>query len=244
MKKTSFLASVLLSLSIISVSNAALINEFAPNPDGGDPSETTVELLGNAGDMFNGWILSIESDNTTAKGSVDRASQVSGMFDANGILEVLIPDLENPSFTLVLTSQFQGSIGDDIDANDDGAVDDLASFGTVFDAIGIIDSAADSTFGAAFGGIDFLFTGVEPELMFRDGLTQDWYAVNDVINGNNVIDENGNDIDPSAFNINPIQYTFGDVNPFIPQTSDVNAPATMGLFALVLCFIAMRKKTS
>lgn len=86
----------------------ALISEFQPNPAGTDPSDQTFELSGTPDAAFSGWILSIESDQGYASGTVDRATAVSGTFDANGLLTVSVPDLENPSFTVVLLDDFTG----------------------------------------------------------------------------------------------------------------------------------------
>jgi len=211
-----------------------LISEFQPNPDGVDPSTVTFELSGEPGTEFSGWILSIESD-SSGQGTIDRAAEVAGTFDANGLLTVGVPDLENPSFTVVLTSEFNGSVGDTIDTNADGTldVDTAALFGTVFDAIGIPDAVGDEAFlyGEQLGGTDFAFTGTEPELVFRDGTTGDLYAVNDVVDGSEVVDVNGTVIDPASFDTNPIVFdTFGVTNPSLLVIDDP-AGATLAIAA-------------
>ena len=148
---------------------AAVISEFQPNPAGADPSTMDVELRGLPGQDFAGVLVSIESD-SNAPGTVDRVAQVSGTFDANGLLTVSIPDLENPSFTLALLDSYSGDTNTDIDTNNDGVADDLSTFGVVHDAIGVPDDTADQTtvYGVDLGGVDFAFTGAEPELVFRD----------------------------------------------------------------------------
>jgi hypothetical protein len=194
-----------------------LISEFQPNPTGTDPATTTFELSGTAGTTFNGVIVSIESD-SGSQGTVDRVASVSGTFDVNGLLTVDIPDLENPSFTVALLSEFTGTVGTDIDTNDDGVADDLSTFGTVLDAIGVPDSTADEVFlyGAELGGVDFAFTGDEPRLIFRDGSVGDLYAINDPDNGQ-VFDVNGNDVTPGIFDTDPTlgTDTFGIINPTV-----------------------------
>jgi len=194
-----------------------LIAEFQPNPDGADPATQTVELSGAAGAMFDLWLVSIENDGVN--GLVDRAANVTGTFDANGIATVAVADLENPSFTYILTDAFTGAEGvTDIDADDDGAVDDLSAFGTILDAIGSADSDADFADSyaddAALGGVAFAYTGTEPELMFRDGSRGDWYAVNapgDAV----VFSADGSTVDPAAFDTDPtaVTDTFGAINP-------------------------------
>ncbi|MEM9782295.1 MAG: choice-of-anchor I family protein [Pseudomonadota bacterium] len=212
----------------------AIFSEFQPNPAGADPAMQTIELTGLAGDMFEGWVLSIESDAEGSAGTVDRATAVSGLFDANGILTVEIPDLENPSFTLALVDNFTGAVGStDFDQDDDGVSDtDLSSVGisTVFDAIGVPDVGGDPLYGVALGGIDFAFIGSEPELIFRDGGNGAFFAVD--VNGA-VFDEAGAEVSAEDFDADPALPTFGAAN---PSTGDVVVPETD--FTLELLHIA------
>ncbi|MEM7004173.1 MAG: hypothetical protein AAF529_25545 [Pseudomonadota bacterium] len=92
------------ALVVMPIGNAlaAMISEFQPNPAGSDPATTNVEISGPPGENFAGFISSIEAD--LAPGVVDRRTAVSGTFDGNGLLVVSIPDFENPSFTIVLSS--------------------------------------------------------------------------------------------------------------------------------------------
>jgi len=205
-------ASLLICSTVALLSNAVLaqsvlINEFSSNPDGNDPATVDFELTGPANTAFTGWVLSFESDSGGSAGLVDRASMVSGTFDSNGILLTSIPDLENPSFTVALTSAFAGTVGTT-------RVEESALFGTVYDAIGVPDTAGDEStlYGASLGGVDFKYTGAEPELIFRDGTTGELYAVDDV-NGTQVQDINAAQVDPQLFDDSPFVSTFGVVNP-------------------------------
>jgi hypothetical protein len=215
MKKLYFL---LFAISITAFSFGQQINEFQPNAPGADPDPMQVELKGTPSAAFSGWILGIESDASSAQGMVDRFSSVSGTFDANGLLVVTIPDLENPSFTLVLVSSFTGDNNTDIDTDNDGVVDDISTFGTIYDAIGIPDTTGEAVYGAELGGADFAYTGDEPQLAFRDGTTGDWYAVNDP-SGTDAYDINGNAVAGSSFDTDPTgdgttaATSFGSVNP-------------------------------
>jgi hypothetical protein len=191
--------------------SAQTISEFQPNPPGSDPSTTDVELKGAPGTPFSGTLLSIEDDG--ANGRIDRLADVSGAFDADGLLVATIPDLENPSFTFVLATGTTASIGDDIDTDDDGTADNTGGLGTVLDAIGIADDGSEALYAGQLGGTDFAFTGTEPELVFRDGQTGDLFAVNDLTDGGSVFDVNGDNVPASEFNQDPTQPTFGAPNP-------------------------------
>ncbi|PHI21162.1 hypothetical protein CEQ90_03845 [Lewinellaceae bacterium SD302] len=195
---------------------AQLINEFEPNPVGGDPTNQNVELKGTPGAGFAGMLVSIESDLANI-GTVDRLQAISGTFDANGLLVVSVPDLENPSFTLVLTgNDATVVVGDDLDLDNDGSIDNPGDLGTILDAIGIPDEADDAdngVYGVDLGGADFLFTGDEPKLVFRDGVNNQWYAINDP-DGGTVFDLAATMVDPMDFDIDPLAgSTFGSTNP-------------------------------
>ncbi|EKV03537.1 hypothetical protein Lepto7375DRAFT_5842 [Leptolyngbya sp. PCC 7375] len=199
-----------------------LINEFQSNPPGTDPATQTFELRGTPGATFTGVLISIESD--TGSGIVDRVANISGTFDANGLLTEDVPDLENPSFTVVLLESFTGTTGTDIDTNNDGTADNLSSFGTVLDAIGVPDAAGDEIFlyGAQLGGVDFAYTGDEPEIIFRDGNTTALYAVN-LIGTPEVFDTTGTDIGAATFKTDPTTgTTFGAVNPSTTLPPEIN----------------------
>ena len=200
-----------------------MINEFQPNPDGSDPANVEIELKGAPGAAFSGWLTSIESD-PPSPGVIDRSTAVSGTYDANGLAVVSIPDLENPTFTFVFSSADGGGVGTDYDTDDDGTADvSLAAFGTIFDAISVSDTTDDPVYGVQFGGIDFPFSGAEPELMFRDGASTEWFAVNNNITpSDNVVAEDGSLLPLSAFSFSPTPDTFGRLNPTsIPEPGTV-----------------------
>ncbi len=203
-----------------------LISEFRPNPEGGDPATSTFELSGTPGASFSGFITSIEGD--AAGATIDRLAAVSGTFDPNGLLLVTVPDLENPSFTVVLSSDAPGTIGDDLDGNADGDIDNPSVFGTIYDAIGVPDAAGDAGFlyGNELGGTDFTFTGDEPRLIFRAGSVSSLYAINDPDNGE-VYEVGGTNVGTAIFNLDPTagSDTFGTVNPIL-------GPAPTATFAI------------
>jgi len=214
MKKLYFL---LFTLLITSTSFGQVeINEFQPNANGADPDPASFEIKGTPSATFSGVVLFIESDpGGSNPGDINSFESVSGTFDSNGLLVVSIADPENPSFTVALVDTFTGDVDTDLDADDDGTADDLSTIGTVYDAIGIPDTSGDEVtlYGAQLGGMDFSYSGDEPQLVFRDGATGDWYAINDPDNGE-AYDINGNEVIAlGSFDIPANVPTFGSTNP-------------------------------
>jgi hypothetical protein len=221
MKKLYFL---LFSLLITSLSFGQQINEFDPNPAGTDPANSTFELKGTANAAFDLWILSIENDGYN--GTVDKATNVTGTFDANGLAVVTTTDLENPSFTIILTDAFSGTLGDDLDATNNGTLD-TSSLGTILDAVGVSDAVIDDAtlYASALGGTDILYNGqFEPLLAFRDGTTSDWYNTVTVDFGGageyiGVFDASGAELAAGDFDIDPTASTYGSTNPSLSTAS-------------------------
>ncbi|MCC9602016.1 PEP-CTERM sorting domain-containing protein [Stieleria sp. JC731] len=218
---------------------AALISEFEPNPDGDDPASVNFELSGTAFESFDYWILSIETDSGASVGLVDRAANVTGTFDALGLAVVTIPDLENPSFTVLLTDTFTGTVGtSDVDADNDGVVDDTSFWNTVEDALSIVDrETGDAEYGAQLGGTNFQYSGAEPSLTFRDLSTGQWFAVNDPA-VDEIFSATGDAYTSDDFTGgDPLLATFGALNPTlitaIPEPSSLVALGVLGAFTAV-----------
>ena len=207
-----------------STGDPVFINEFEANPDGADPVTTSFELKSTPNTSFNGVIVIIESDpGTSNPGDVNTFGSVSGMFDANGLLVVSLPEnIENPSFTVVILDSFTGDANTDIDTDDDGVADDISTFGNVLDAIGIPDTTGDETtlYGAQLGGADFTYTGAEPEIVFRDGTSNSWYAVNNIGDDTTIFDISANNVVVGDFDTDPtVATTYGAVNPSVVTNS-------------------------
>ncbi|MEM8836916.1 MAG: endonuclease/exonuclease/phosphatase family protein [Pseudomonadota bacterium] len=190
----------------------ALINEFSPNPTGGDPATQFVELIGEASSDFSGFLFSIEGD-FGPDSFIDSAEAISGTFDENGLLTVEIDDLENPSFTLVLTDDTATATPSDfVDSTDPGT---FSILGNVLDAVGTTDGdgeIGEFLFGELLGGVDLGFTGDEPQLVFRDATTGDFFQINDPV-GMTAFAEDGTAVDLADFDMDPAVATFGAVNP-------------------------------
>jgi hypothetical protein len=220
-----FVASVMLLFGAVGAS-ADLINEFQPNPSGTDPGTQDIELTGAPFAAYSGFLISIDSDGGPALfiGTIDRLTAVSGNYDVNGLAVETVADLENPSFTLVFSTGDGGGLGTDLDVDGDGVLDDVSGFGTVYDAVSIPDAAGDEgSYAAQLGGVDFTFTGFEPELAFRELTTGTWIAVNDLDDPlDGIQGADGTSYTAADFLSDPFTPTFGRENPaFVPEPSSL-----------------------
>ena len=153
MKNITTLASVAAAtLALSGAAYAVTINEAVMNDIGADDFEF-VELCGE-GTLDGLTLVVIEGEGTTAKGTIDQAIALSGPISGYYVIgdAAVSPDLlqaagwiENGGETVLLVSGFSGSVGMDIDANDDGIAD--VSIGTIVDGVGIaLPSSSDVTY--------------------------------------------------------------------------------------------------
>lgn len=233
------------ALGTFSVASAQLFNEFESNPPGGDPTDSTFELSGTANTSWTGFIISLDSD--AAIGTVDRVYNFTVNFGANGLGIVTGPDLENPSFTLILTDSFSGSLGDDLDLDGDGVLD-INPFGTVFDSINVSDQVEDDGLGYAddFGGTSLVNVGFEPEMVFRDSMSGLWYQSMTAgsFAGAVVFDADGNDVTGANWVGDPFNTSYGpnvtgETNAFIDPVPE---PATMAILGLAAAAFARKRR--
>lgn len=166
-------------LALASGASAAIrINEMIIDGPGTDNGIEFVELFGNAGESLNGvWLISIEGDGANP-GAVDFAVDYTGFSmgsnglflhrdaaavlspapDASTNIRVLDfnPDIENGSNTFLLVTNFSGTVGTDLDTNNDGVLDSMP-WASVLSGVGLIenDGAANIAYAASVGGVNF-----------------------------------------------------------------------------------------
>ena len=119
-----------------------MINEFVFDHTGTD-FDAFIEVFGSSNtDYSDFWVLEIDGDLSNA-GDVDAAIQL-GTTDANGYFL----DAENGTVSLLLVQNFTGSVGDDLDTDNDGTLDSMP-WTAVLDSVAVIDAdSTDVTYGA------------------------------------------------------------------------------------------------
>ena len=195
------------------------ISEVLGNPPGNDPDTQEVELLGTPNATFDLWLVAIESDpGGSNPGDINNFENVTGTYDSDGRAVVVIDDLENPSFTLVLCDNFTGNLDTDIDTDDDGLIDDSSTIVGVQDAIGVIEDVDDPGYGSELGGDDFVANGnsSDPLIVFRDGTTGTWYSVDPDL----MVYDTSGAVVTGTFDLDPTISTFGSANPSLGGVVD------------------------
>lgn len=132
------------------------INEFSVSTTGTDVEY--VELISLPATDLTGWfILQIEGDSPNA-GIIDAVIDLSGeVTDTNGLYlaNVAANTFENGSATLLLVNGFTGSLGQDLDAAGDGALD-TTPWSVVGDSVAVNDGGVgDATYSASVLDADF-----------------------------------------------------------------------------------------
>jgi hypothetical protein len=248
MQRWLFASLVALLVGPITISPASaqvFINEVFVNPPGTDNGFEFIELrsLSPSVSLSGLWFLIIEGDGTGA-GTVDQALNLgafstgtNGLFlwrDSTTVLQPppapatnlhvadFTPDLENGSQTYLLVQSFTGSVGLDLDTDNDGILDSTP-WASVIDAIGYREAGLGTVYGAHLGFVDFpaslLFT---PDVVFRLRDTLAWIAAD--VTGSSpgpydfdpaeLVDILGNALNLSEFDITTA--TPGSANP-VPE---------------------------
>jgi len=150
--------------------SAVMINEIRIDQPGGDDDEY-FELAGTPGESLDGLTYIVIGDGTGGSGVIENVTDLTGlMIPAGGYFLAAestwsgfcggTPDLvgtldfeNSDNVTHMLVSDFTGAIGDDIDADDDGVIDN-APWSAVIDCLAIVESVGsgdlvycDSTIG-------------------------------------------------------------------------------------------------
>ena len=127
-----------------------VINEFVADHVSTDNHEF-IEIFGAPDTDYSALtIIQIEGDNVSGQGNVDRVNIV-GLTDANGFWTTgfMSSQIENGTVTLLLVDTFTGTVGLDLDTNNDGAFD-VTPWTRIVDAIAINDG----------GGGDLTYTDI------------------------------------------------------------------------------------
>lgn len=123
-----------------------------------------IELFGTPSTDFSDLTLLYVNGNGGASGRIDHAIPV-GSTDAMGFWIYEDPDAEadafsNSSSSLLLVRGFTGAVGDDIDSDNDGTLNDTLPFAEIVDSVAILDASdGDDAYGGVvltrtFDGLD------------------------------------------------------------------------------------------
>ncbi len=133
-------------LACTGLAQAAMINEFVANDSSTDDHEF-IELCGNPGESLDGLAIFLIEGESSA-GTIDRiidlngyALGASGKFligdpNVNPDLEMAPGWIENGGNNILLVMNWNASVGDDIDTDDDCVEDVGVSIGEIVDGIG------------------------------------------------------------------------------------------------------------
>ena len=131
-----------------------VINEFSASTTG-SPDVEYVEVFGDPNTDYSALtILEIEGD--SSKGNIDRTFPV-GTTDVEGLWTTSVGNLsiENGSITLLLVEGFTGSVGNDIDTDDNGSID-FAPWTRIVDDVAVFDGdAGDLTYASVTLGPNY-----------------------------------------------------------------------------------------
>jgi hypothetical protein len=153
-------------------------NEVAFDVPSTDNGNEFIELKSDAPsfDLSGLTIIDIEGDGT-GRGVIDRALSLSGRSTGTNSLflwrdsavvlqpppaaetvvfvQDFVPDLENGAKTYIIVTGFTGTVGQDLDTNDDGVLD-ITPWTSVVDAFGWGDNNRDddAVYAVALGGVD------------------------------------------------------------------------------------------
>ncbi len=157
-----------------------IINEFVFNHTGSDTDEFVEIKAAPDTDLSEYWLIEIDGD-SNALGTVDEVIQL-GTTDVNGYFSTAFGSnvFENGTVALLLVKNFTGTLGQDLDTDDDG-VFETTPWEELIDDIGVNDGGASDlnyatvTLLQSFDGISFTIGGASrfPNGEDTDAIT-DW----------------------------------------------------------------------
>ena len=147
------------------------------------------------------------------------------------------PDLENGGATIAIVTGWTGNTTSDIDADNDGIVDNTSFWTSVVDAIGwneSSDTAPLTTYASQLGGIYFPQAAFTPDAFTR--INPGYAFFMDVLGAN-----------PGPYSTDPIQ--IGPENPgapflLTPGSENVPEPASATLLALSGLLVIRRRRAA
>jgi len=174
---TKVLAFILMMLLVAPAALAVTINEVRIDNPGGDTDEY-FELAGDPGESLDGLTYVVIGDGTGGSGVIETAADLTGqVIQADGLLSVhkegtvgtcavydvdLTLSFENgDNVTHILVSGFTGAIGDDLDVDDDGILDN-PPWASEVDCVALIQDLAG-------GDLVYCDTQVGPDDTFVPG---------------------------------------------------------------------------
>lgn len=246
--RSSHVFSLVLAALVLSVSAPAALffNEILLNPPGTDNGLEYIELRSTVPnfDTSGLHLLVIEGDGASFRGTIDQALPLSGFFTgSNGLflwrdsavvlnpppdpqttihIQDFSPDLENGGNTFLIVSGFTGSVGQDLDADNDNLLD-FFPWTSVLDGFGYSEDTPNplgATYALQLGLPFFPQQEWTPDAFARIGETL--YAF-DVLGTN-----------PGPYTMDPAEAYPGYVPDFYltPGSQNIPEPAALALLAL------------
>lgn len=139
---------------------APKINEFSASTTGTDVEY--FEIIGSATTDYSAYtFIVLEGDAGSALGAIDVAIAV-GSTDSNGLYldDLAANTIENGTITMLLVKDFTGTVGQDLDTNDDGVLD-VTPWAELTDSVAVNDGGTgDLTYalpvlGVAYDGLPY-----------------------------------------------------------------------------------------
>lgn len=124
-----------------------VINEFVADHDGSDTKEF-IEVFGEVSTNYSNLTLLVLEGEGSNKGEIDNIISV-GTSDAAGywLTGYLSDQIENGTITILLVMNFSGSLNQDLDANDDGTLDNKPWI-RILDDVALRVSGADAAYSS------------------------------------------------------------------------------------------------